>query len=347
MTQGVLQQVAQHERQQAGVGDDLGLGVDTDAGRCGRSAGRVQARPGVAHRRAQVDRFERLRPRLAGEQQQALGERGGAVGGGDDALGTAAGLVGQDRIVQQHLGIAADTGERGAQLVRQIGVEIALARQHGGLARLGPVQRTRHHAELGLESVLGEGRAVAPLLDALGQRLQPAREPCGDGVDEEKGQGAQHQAADYHRGDHGRLALAMLGFVVHEHVALAIGLSHCDVQLAPGGPFLVIAHRESGQRGAQPLRWQRTRREAVERHVRSLRPDQGTEAAAMLDAVVQLLLECAVDELLLHLLVEPHQGERLRHDEHDQHGRDRHRDADAHAVRQPTPAAAARAAVSG
>jgi len=67
----------------------------------------------------------------------------------------------------------------------------------------------------------------------------------------------------------------------------------------------------------------------------------------MLDAVVQLLLECAVDELLLHLLVEPHQGERLRHDEHDQHGRDRHRDADPHAVRQPTPAAAARAAVSG
>ena len=70
------------------------LWLDVDGERVGRGAGRVQARPGGAHRRVQVDRLGALRPGLAREQQQAVGERGGAVGGGDDALGAAAGLGG-------------------------------------------------------------------------------------------------------------------------------------------------------------------------------------------------------------------------------------------------------------
>jgi len=94
----------------------------------------------------------------------------------------------------------------------------------------------------------------------------------------------------------------------------------------------VLADRERGQRRAQALRQRRARREAMERHVRHLRPDQGAEPAAVLDAVLQLLVEGAVDELRLHLVVEPHEGERLRHDEDDQHRRDRHRDAHAHAA---------------
>ena len=94
MAQRVLQQVLQHQRQQAGVGDDLGRGVDVDGERAGGGAGRVQSCPGGAHRRVQVDRLGALRPGLAREQQQAVGERGGAVGGGDDALGAAAGLGG-------------------------------------------------------------------------------------------------------------------------------------------------------------------------------------------------------------------------------------------------------------
>jgi hypothetical protein len=67
----------------------------------------------------------------------------------------------------------------------------------------------------------------------------------------------------------------------------------------------------------------------------------------VLDAVVQLLVERAGDELLLHLLVELHQGERLRNDEDDQHRRHRQRDAEAHAAGQPAPHAVAYAALSG
>jgi hypothetical protein len=67
----------------------------------------------------------------------------------------------------------------------------------------------------------------------------------------------------------------------------------------------------------------------------------------VLDAVVQLLVERAVDELLFHLLVEHHQGKRLRDDEDEQHCRDRYRDAHAQAARQPALPARARARFSG
>jgi hypothetical protein len=159
--------------------------------------------------------------------------------------------------------------------------------------------------------------------------------------------GFRERHADDDRGENGCLAGEVLGLVIHQHVAQALDLAYRDVQFAAGRAVFMVADGQFGQRGGKACGQRCAGRQSVQAHVGGLRLHQGAELAAVLDAVVQLLVEDGLDELLFHVLEQRHEGHRLRKDQAEQHHRDRDGDTCPHPARQPTPPAVAPGSLNG
>ena len=125
-------------------------------------AGGLSVAGGVDRQPAQVDRFRRQRaPGVEpGEQQQVVDQDAHPLGFRQHpAERVRDRLAGVARVQQRELGVAADGGQRGAQLVRGVGGEPAQPR----LAGRAPSQRRLHVAEHPVERqahLAGLGRRV-------------------------------------------------------------------------------------------------------------------------------------------------------------------------------------------
>lgn len=98
MALGVIEQILQHQAEQADIRVDFGTRMNAQQRRLCPFGIRMQPRPCFMHGRRQIDWFYYRGTSFAGEQQQALRQRGSAISRRDDALGTAPCLIGQRRI---------------------------------------------------------------------------------------------------------------------------------------------------------------------------------------------------------------------------------------------------------
>ena len=285
---GVGEQVGDDLVQPLGVADDLGQDgvlllvptrqIQRPAVLAGRGVG---VGDGVDDDPGEVDALARQRPAgvEAGEQQQVLDQPGHPHGLRPHPLEQARDLARQlVGVARGELVVAADRGERGAQLVAGVGDEapqpgLALLPGGEGGAHVAehPVERRADLADLGARVGVDVGHPVGELDLARGQRQ--LRDPARGGRDAvQRAQGQPGGDGRGHAGDHDadpeddRLAEHQLADGVLQRVG---GQTH-------DGDGAVLARGGGQPEAAEPLEVDGARRPARGRRDRRAPPARGS-----------------------------------------------------------------------
>ena len=208
----VGEQVAQRLREPVGVGVAAcprGTGPSSKR----RSASRLMPSHSSSHEAPQLDRLDAQELRLLGlgQQQQVVDQPADARDLGlHEALDAAHLLAGRARLRGEHFELAADHGQRRAQLVRGVGDERALAGERLGQAVEHVVEGVGEHAHLvALPAGVVDARVQVAGVDARGDRGHPAQRARHARADQV---GAEQRADEReHAGEDERARDAVLG----------------------------------------------------------------------------------------------------------------------------------------